>query len=131
MRFCGARAWAGPAERLGGTSVAPGEEVRAGEAGRRSSSSPVGSGSVVVVGRGAPDQGGPAWAALELSGGRKWRLIPPHPAACRARGNQKQLKIPDFPFCLAGRDSGSTREETDELSVCSSTISRCLCTHSP
>lgn len=27
MRFCGARAWAGPAERLGGTSVAPGRRA--------------------------------------------------------------------------------------------------------
>lgn len=64
--------------------------------------------------RGAPAQGDPAWAALELSGVRKCRIIPPHPAVCRARGNQKQLKIPDFPFCLAGRDAGSTGEETDE-----------------
>lgn len=48
-----------------------GEELRAGEAGWR------GSGSVVVVGPGAPDQGDSAWAALELSGDRKWRLILP------------------------------------------------------
>lgn len=108
-----------------------GEELRAGEAGWRSCSSPGGSGSVVAVGRGAPDRGDPAWAALELSGVRKWRLIPPHPAVCRARGNQKQLKIPDFPFCLADRDAGSTGEETDRLSGCSSTFSRRLCTHSP
>lgn len=105
---CGARAWADPAEQLGGTSGALGRRAE----GRGSRME--GSGSVVVVGRGAPDQGDPAWAALELSGGRKWRLIPPHPAVCRARGNEKQLKIPDFPFCLAGRDAGSTGEETDK-----------------
>lgn len=59
-----------------------------------------GSGSVAVVGRGAPARGGPSWTALELAGAGKWRLIPSRPAVRGARGNQKQLKIPDFPFYL-------------------------------
>lgn len=70
--------------------------AEAGEAGWRSCSSPVG-------------PGGPAWTALELSGARKWRLIPPHPAVCRARGNPKQLKIPDFPFWTGMREAQKRR----------------------
>lgn len=76
-------------------------------------------------GSGSPQPGGvPPGQPLELAGARKWRLIPSRPAVFGARGNQKQLKIPDFPFYLAegwGKHRGGDGKATGQ----SSTFSRC------
>lgn len=56
---------------------------------------------------------------FELAGARKWRLIPFCPAVRGARGNEKQLKILDFPFYLAegwGKHRGGGGQATGRSS---------------
>lgn len=124
---CSARLWADRPEQLGGTSGGSGE-MRGGPGGCRMETAvaamwgPAASRSWV----GEPLTGGPAWAAPRAGWirSRKLRLIPSRPAVCRARGNQKQLKIPDFPFHLAegwGKHKGGGGQATGR----SSTFSHC------
>lgn len=63
--------------------------------------------------------------------GAVWRqemeTNPPHPAV-QSKRESKAAENPGFPFLSGGEGCG---KETDKLSGCSSTFSRCLCTPIP
>lgn len=129
-------------EQLGGTSGGSGPggsgELCRGRGWRQdggSCCSNAGSGSVAVVGRGAPDRGGPAWAALGAGWSQEMETNPFPPCCVWSKRESKAAENPGFPF-LFGRRMGETRGRRwksyeAQLYLFPLHRARCLCTRSP